>query len=145
MWFFSNDFFLVFFILYVYREMLSYHNTHVYSISKLTLWQLGVSPGIVQGVLVAWGCHVHQQPRRIVVEVAIRYMFGKDCFVTIVQDYDSGETFVRVRNFEQMKRLASVTVFVGGDSVIFTHIDRLNAIGQPSDMSPLGKMSSFRH
>jgi hypothetical protein len=72
-------------------------------------------------------------------------MLGKDCFVTIVEDYDSGETFVRFRNFEQMKRLASVTVFVGGDSVIFTHIDRLNAICQPSDMSPLGKMSSFRH
>ena len=69
----------------------------------------------------------------------------KDCFVTIVKDYDSGEIFVRVRNFEQMKRLGSVTIFVGGDYVIFTHVDRLNAICQPSDMSPLVKMSSFRH
>ena len=60
MWFFSNDFFLVFFVLYVYRQMSSYHNTHVYSISNLALWQVGVSSGIVQGVLVAWGCHVHQ-------------------------------------------------------------------------------------
>ena len=72
-------------------------------------------------------------------------MLGKDCFVTVVEDNDSGETFVRVRNFEQMKRLSSVTVFVGGDSAIFTHVDRLNAICQPSDMSPLGKMICFRH
>ena len=72
-------------------------------------------------------------------------MLGKDCFVTVVKDYDSGEIFVRVRNFEQMKRLGSVTMFVGGDSVIFTHVDRLNAICQPSDLSPLGEMSYFRH
>jgi hypothetical protein len=72
-------------------------------------------------------------------------MLGKDCFVTIVEDYDSGEIFVRVRNFEQMKRLSSVIVFVGGDSVIFTHVDRLNAICQLSNMSPLGNMSYFRH
>ena len=50
-------------------------------------------------------------------------MLGKDCFVTVVEDNDSGETFVRVRNFEQMKRLSSVTVFVGGESVIFTYVD----------------------
>ena len=72
-------------------------------------------------------------------------MVGKDCFITVVEDYDSGKSFVHVRNFEQMKRLGSVTVFVGGDSVIFTHVDRLNAIYQPSDMSPLGKMRCFRH
>ena len=72
-------------------------------------------------------------------------MLGKDCFVIVVKDNDSGEIFVRVRNFEQMKRLGSVTVFVGGDSVIFTHVDRLNAICQPSSMSPLGEMSSFRY
>ena len=103
--------------------MSSYHNTHVYSISKLALWQLGVSPGIVQGVLVAWGRHVHQQPRLIVVEATVRYMFGKDCFITVVKDNDSGEIFVRIRNFEQMKILSSVTVYVGGDSIIFTHVD----------------------
>ena len=90
----------MFFVLYVYREMSSYHNTHVYSISKLALWQLGVSPGIVQGVLVAWGRHVHQQPRWIIVEAVVRYMLDKDCFVTVVEDYDSGEIFVSVRNFE---------------------------------------------
>ena len=128
MWFFLKIFSLCFFVLYVYREMSSYHNTHVYSISKLALWQLGVSPGIVQGVLVAWGCHVHQQPRQIVVEAIVRYMLGKDCFGTVVKDYDSGEIFIRVRNFEQMKRLGSVIVFMEGDSVIFTHVDRLNAI-----------------
>ena len=72
-------------------------------------------------------------------------MLGKDYFVTVVKDNDSGEIFVRVRNFEQMKRLSSVTVFVGEDSIIFTHVDRLNAICQPSDMSPLGKMRCFRH
>ena len=72
-------------------------------------------------------------------------MLGKDCFVTVVKDYDSGEIFVRVENFDQMKRLRSVTVFMGGDSVIFTQIDRLNEICQPSNMSPLGKMSYFRH
>ena len=55
-------------------------------------------------------------------------MLGKDCFVTIVEDDDSGEIFVHVRNFEKMKRLSSVSVFVGGDSIIFTHVDRLNAI-----------------
>jgi hypothetical protein len=104
-----------------------------------------VSPGIIEGVLVAWGCHVHQQPRWIIVEAAVCYMLGKDCFVIVVEDYDSGEIFVRVRNFEQMKRLSSVTMFVGGDYVIFTHVDRLNAICQPSDMTPLGKMSYFRH
>ena len=125
--------------------MSSYHNTHAYSISKLALWQLGVSPGIIQGVLVAWGHHVHQQPRLIVVEAAVRYMLGKDCFVTVVEDYDSDEIFVHVRNFEQMKILSSVTMFVGGYSIIFTHVDRLNAICQPSNMSPLGEMSSFRH
>ena len=125
--------------------MSSYHNTHVYSISNLALWQLGVSPGIVQRVLVAWGHHVHEQPRRIVVEAAVCYMLGKDCFVTVVEDYDSGEIFVRVRNFEQIKRLGSVTMFVGEDSIIFTHVDRRNAICQPSDMSPLGEMSYFRH
>jgi hypothetical protein len=122
-----------------------YHNTHVYSTSKLVLWWLGVSPGIVEGVLVAWERHVHQQPRLIIVEAAVRYMLGKDCFVTVVEGNDSGEIFVRVRNFEQMKRLSSVTVFVGGDSVIFTHVDRLNAICQPSNMSPLRKMRCFRH
>ena len=53
----------------------------------------------------------------------VHYMLGKDCFVTVVEDYDSGEILVRVRNFEKMKRLGSVTVFVGGDSVIFTHVD----------------------
>ena len=105
----------MFFVLYVYREMSSYHNTHVYSISNLALWQLGVSPSIVQGVLVAWGHHVHQQPRWIVVEATVRYMLGKDCFVIVSKDYDSGEIFIRVRNFEQMKRLGSVTMFVGGD------------------------------
>jgi hypothetical protein len=72
-------------------------------------------------------------------------MLGKDCFVTVIKDYDSDEIFVRVRNFEQMKRLGSVTVFVGGDSIIFTHVDRLNVICELSDMSPLGEMSSFRH
>ena len=72
-------------------------------------------------------------------------MLGKDCFVTVVEDYDSGEIFVHVRNFEQMKRLGSVTMFMGGDYVIFTHVDRLNEICQPSDMSPLDKMSYFRH
>ena len=72
-------------------------------------------------------------------------MLGKDCFVTVVKNNDSGKIFVRVRNFEQMKRLSSVTMFVGGDSVIFTHVERLNAICQPSDMSPLGEMSSFRY
>ena len=72
-------------------------------------------------------------------------MFGKDCFVTIVEDYDRCKIFVRVRNFEQIKRLGSVTIFVGGDSVIFTHVDRLNAICQPSDISSLGEMSYFRH
>ena len=144
---FSNDFFLVFFGLYVYKEMSLYHNTHVYSISKLALWQLGVSPGIVQGVqgvLVAWGRHVHQQPRRIVVEAAISYMLGKDCSIIVVEDYDSGKIFVHVRNFEQMKRLGSVTVFMGGDTVIFTHVDRLNEIRQPSDISPLCKLCYFR-
>ena len=125
--------------------MSSYHNTHVYSTSKLVLWQLGMSPGIVEGVLVAWGCHVRQQPRLIIVEATVRYMLGKDCFVTVVKDYDSGKIFVHVRNFEQMKRLGSVTVFVGGDSIIFIHVDRLNVISQPSDTSPLGEMSSFRH
>ena len=50
-------------------------------------------------------------------------MLGKDCFVIVVEDYDSGEIFARVRNFEQMKRLGCVIVFVGGDSVIFTHVD----------------------
>jgi len=125
--------------------MSSYDNTYVYSISKLALWQLGVLPGIVKRVLVGWGHHVHQQPRRIIVEAAFLYMLGKDCFVTIVEDYDSGKIFVRVRNFEQMKRLSSVTVFVGGDYVVFTHVDRLNAICQPSDMTPLGEVSYFRH
>ena len=72
-------------------------------------------------------------------------MLGKDCFVTVVEDYDSGEIFIRVWNFEQMKRLGSVTMFVGGDYVIFTHGDRLNAICQPSDMTPLGEVSYFRH
>jgi hypothetical protein len=72
-------------------------------------------------------------------------MLGNDCFITVVEDYDSVEIFVRVRNFKQMKRLGSVTVFVGGDSVIFTYVDRLNAICQPYDMSPLGEMSYFRH
>ena len=104
-----------------------------------------MSPGIVQGVLVAWGHHVHQQPRQIVVEATVYYMLGKDCFATVVEDYDSGEIFVHARNFKQIKRLGSVTMFVGGDSVIFTHVDQLNAIGQPSDMSPLGEMSYFRH
>jgi len=137
-------FFLVFFCS-VYREMSLYHNTHVYSANKLALWLLGVSPGIVEGVLVAWGCHVHQQPRRIIVEATIHYMLGKDCFGTVVEDYDSGEIFVHVRNFEQMKILGSVTMFMGGGSVIFTHVDRLNAICQPSDMSPLAKMRCFRH
>ena len=61
-------------------------------------------------MLVAWGCHFHQQPRRIVIEATVRYMVGKDCFGTIVEDYDSGEIFVHVRNFEQMKRLSSVYV-----------------------------------
>ena len=136
---------LCFFVLYVYREMSSYHNTHVYSISKLALRQLEVSPGIVQGMLVAWGRHVHQQPRRIIVEATVHYMLGKDCFVTVVKDNDSGKIYVRVRNFEQMKRLGIVTVFVGGDSIIFTHVDRLNAICQPSNMSPLGNMRCFRH
>ena len=74
-------------------------------------------------MLVAWGCHVHQQSQRIVVEAVVRYMLGKDCFVIVVEDYDSGEIFVRVRNFKQIKRLSSVTVFVGGDYVIFTHVD----------------------
>ena len=109
------------------------------------LRQLGLSPGIVQGVLVAWGCHVHQQPWWIIVEATVHYKLGKDCFGTVVKDYDSGEIFVHVRNFEQMKRLGSVTMFMGGDSVIFTHVDQLNKICQPSDMSPLGKMSYFRH
>jgi signal-transduction protein with cAMP-binding, CBS, and nucleotidyltransferase domain len=122
-----------------------------------------VSAGIVVGVLVAWGrnvhqqprlivvgacClgrHVHQQPRLIIVEATVRYMLGKNCFVTVVEDNNSGEIFVRVRNFEQMKRLSSVTVFAGGDSVIFTHIDRLNTICQPSDMSALEKMRCLRH
>ena len=81
----------------------------------------------------------------VVVEAAVRYMLGKDCFVTVVKNNDSGKIFVRVRNFEQMKRLGSVTVFMGGDSVIFTLVDRLNEICQPSNMSPLGKMSYFRH
>ena len=72
-------------------------------------------------------------------------MLGKDCFVIVVEDNDSGEIFVRVRNFEQMKGISSVTMFVGGDSVIFTHVDRLNAICQPFDMRPLGKMRCFRH
>ena len=72
-------------------------------------------------------------------------MLGKDCFVIVVEDYDSGEIFVHVRNFEQMKRLCSGAVFVGGDPIIFTHVDQLNAICQLSDMSPLGEMSSFRH
>jgi hypothetical protein len=72
-------------------------------------------------------------------------MLGKNSFVTVVEDNNSGEIFVRVRNFEQMKRLSSVTMFVGGDSVIFTHVDRLNTICQPSDMSPLEKMRCFRH
>ena len=39
-------------------------------------------------------------------------MLGKDCFVIVVEDNDSGEIFVRVRNFKEMKRLSSVTVFV---------------------------------
>ena len=56
---FSNDFFLVFFCS-IYREKSLYHNTHVYSTSKLALRWLGVSPGIVEGVLVAWGRHVYQ-------------------------------------------------------------------------------------
>ena len=72
-------------------------------------------------------------------------MLGKDCFVTVVEDYNSGKIFVHVMNFEQMKRLGSVTVFMGGDSVIFTHVDRLNEICKLSDMSPLGKMRCFRH
>jgi len=80
--------------------MSSYHNTHVYSTSKLALWWLGVSPGIVEGVLVAWGRHVHQQPQRIIVKATIHYVLGKDCFVTVVEDNDSGKIFVRVRNFE---------------------------------------------
>ena len=125
--------------------MSSYHNTHVYSTSKLALWRLGVSSGIIEGVLVAWGRHVHQQPRLIVVEAAVRYMLGKDCFVTVVEDNDTGEIFVLVRNFKQMKSLSSITMFVGGEFVIFTHVDRLNAIHQPFDMSPLGKMSFFRY
>ena len=94
---------------------------------------------------VAWGCHVHQQPRWIVIKAAVRYIFGKDSFVIVVEDYNSGEIFVHVRNFEQIKRLDSVTLFVGGDFVIFTHVDRLNAICQPSDISSLGEMSYFRH
>jgi signal-transduction protein with cAMP-binding, CBS, and nucleotidyltransferase domain len=104
-----------------------------------------VSPGIVEGLLVARGRHVHQEPRLIVVEAVVCYLLGKDCFVTVVENYDSGEIFVLVRNFKQMKRLRSVSVFVGGDSIMFTHVDRLNAICQPTDMSPLGKMRSFRH
>ena len=71
-------------------------------------------------------------------------MLGKDCFVAVCY-MPGGEIFVRVRNFEQMKRLGSVTMFMGGDSVIFTHVDRLNEICQPSDMSPLAKMRCFRH
>ena len=67
-------------------------------------------------------------------------MLGKDCFVAVVEDYDSGKIFVHVRNFEQIKRLGSVIVFVGGDSVIFSHVDRLNAICQLSDMSPLVRL-----
>ena len=104
-----------------------------------------MSPGIVEGVLVAWGCHVHQQPELIVVEAVVHYMLGKDCFVIVIENNDSDKIFVRVRKFEQMKRLSSVTMFVGGDSIIFTHVDRLNAICQPSNMSPLGKMRYFRH
>ena len=47
-------------------------------------------------------------------------MLGKDCFVTVVKDYDSSKIFVRVRNFKQMKRLGSVTVFVGGDYHLYS-------------------------
>jgi hypothetical protein len=50
-------------------------------------------------------------------------MLGRYYFVIVVEDYDSDEIFVCVRNFEQMKRLGSVTMFVGGDSDIFTHVD----------------------
>ena len=49
------------------------------------------------------------------VEAAVHYILGKDCFVIVVEDNDSGEIFVHVKNFEEMKRLSSVTVFVGGD------------------------------
>ena len=55
-------------------------------------------------------------------------MLGKYCFVIVFEDNNSGKIFVHVRNFEQMKRLSSVTVFVVRDYVIFTHVDRLNAI-----------------
>ena len=79
-----------------------------------------MSPGIVEGVHVAWGRHVHQQPRLIVVEAAVHYMLGKDCFVTVVKDNDSGEIFVHVRNFKQMKRLSSVIMFVGGDCHLYS-------------------------
>ena len=82
---------------------------------------------------------------RITLCALIYTNIGKDCFITVVEDYDSGEIFVHVRNFEQMKRLSSITVFMGGDSVIFTHVDRLNEIRQPSDISPLCKLSYFRH
>ena len=50
-------------------------------------------------------------------------MLGKDCFVIVVKDNDSGNIFVHVKNFEQMKRLGSISMFVGGDSVMFTHVD----------------------
>ena len=98
MWF-SNDFSLFFCSVCIQRDVVVPQHL-VYSTRKLALWQLGVSPGIVQGVLVAWGCHVHQQPRQIVVEATVCYMFGKYCFVIVVEDYDSGEIFVSVRNFE---------------------------------------------
>jgi hypothetical protein len=99
---------------------MSAYNTYVYSTSKLAHWWLGVLLGIVEGALIAWGRHGHQQPRMIVVKAVLRYLLGKDCFVTVVEDYDSGEIFVHVRNFEQMKRLCSVSMFVGGGYHVHT-------------------------
>lgn len=44
-----------------------------------------------------------------------------------------------------MKTLGCVTVFVGGDFVMFKRVDRLNEICQPLDVNPLCKLIFFRH
>ena len=142
MWFFLMIFPFVF-LFYIQRDVIVRQHSCLLHQQACALAARSVARYHRRGAF-AWGRHV-QQPRLIVVKAAVRYMLGKDCFVIVVEDYDNGEIFVCVRNFEQMKRLSSVTMFVGGDSVIFTHVDRLSAICQPSDMSPLGKMRCFRH
>ena len=75
----------------------------------------------------------------MIVEATVHAVVGQQCNTKVVDDHDSGETFVLCSTIVDACQLSDYSVNVSGDCIIFKMVHHLNLIESPYDLNYVNK------